>query len=85
MDNRELSASAALSAGAPGRPGNIGQVSRRLRPMAEQLLAENGDNVLDVLLQLLEVHFYSLLLMMDCTIDVAVLILGRVQVRLSYE
>lgn len=38
-----------------GRPGNIGQVSRRLRPMAEQLLAENGDNVLDVLLQLLEV------------------------------
>ena len=38
-----------------GRPGNIGQVSRRLRPMAEQLLAENGDNVLDVLLQLLKV------------------------------
>ena len=38
-----------------GRPGNIGQVSRRLRPMAEHLLAENGENVLDVLLQLLEV------------------------------
>ena len=38
-----------------GRPGNIGQVSRRLRPMAELLFAENGDNVLDVLLQLLEV------------------------------
>ena len=42
---------------AAGRSGNIGQVSRRLRPMAEQLLAESGDNVLDVLLQLLEVRY----------------------------
>ncbi len=31
-------------------------VSQRLRPMAEQLLAESGSSVADVLLQLLEVR-----------------------------
>lgn len=68
MDGRELSAPAAASGGAGGghlggarRSGGAAHVSARLRPMAEQLLAESGDNVLDVLLQLMEVrseHIY---------------------------
>lgn len=38
------------------RRAGIAAVSQRLRPMAEQLLAESGDNVMDVLLQLLQVR-----------------------------
>ncbi|CAL8462751.1 g2284 [Coccomyxa elongata] len=61
MDGRELSVPPAASGGAggghlggPRRSGGAAHVSARLRPMAEQLLAESGDNVLDVLLQLME-------------------------------
>ena len=42
------------------RPGVVA-VSQRLRPMAEQLLAESGDSVADVLAQLLEVCLCSAL------------------------
>lgn len=61
MDGRELSVPPAASGG-PRRSGGAAHVSARLRPMAEQLLAESGDNVLDVLLQLMEVcseHTYT--------------------------
>ncbi|BDA50843.1 hypothetical protein COCOBI_17-0610 [Coccomyxa sp. Obi] len=61
MDGRELSVPPAALGGAGGghlggsrRSGGAAHVSVRLRPMAEQLLAESGDNVLDVLLQLME-------------------------------
>lgn len=59
MDGRELTVPPpAAGGGSPGqqrRLGGAGHMSQRLRPMAEQMLAESGDNVLDVLLQLLEV------------------------------
>lgn len=59
MDGRELTVPpAAAGGGPPGQPrrsGAVGHLGQRLRPMAEQMLAESGDNVLDVLLQLLEV------------------------------
>ncbi len=59
MDGRDLSGPPAGTGGghlgAPRRSGGAAHVSARLRPMAEQLLAESGDNVLDVLLQLMEV------------------------------
>lgn len=59
MDGRELAvppAAAGVQQLQARRSGGIVHVSQRLRPMAEQLLAESGDNVLDVLLQLLEVR-----------------------------